>query len=209
MQNAAGTKRLMLRITSCKLSDVMTIMRAEAKDAPLIGEAIVAAVGENVVRAFAGAKYADDVKTLFARLAAREDTQYSYLNTLKAVNEDGNVMGVIVGYDGAELHRLRKPFIEEAEALLDRDLKGNIGEECLPDEFYLDSMAVFPEFRRQGVARALMCAMIECASRNNKPLGLLCSKHNDKARKLYESLGFRQVGETFFGGELMDHMQRS
>lgn len=185
----------------------MKIRQAEKQDAKLIGEAITSAIGENISNSLAGKKGINNVKAMFARLATEDNSQYSYRNTLKAVNDNGEIMGFAVGYDGALLHQLRKRFLEEAKVCLGKDMEETIGNECKPDEFYLDSLAVFPEHRGQGVARALVKAMGERATDINKPLGLLCEKDNINARKLYDSLGFKQVGETLFAGEMMNHMQ--
>lgn len=186
----------------------MKIIDAEKQDARLIGEVVVAAVGEETAADFAGGKSVDDVKSMFARLAAREDTQYSYLNALKAVADDGTPMGFVVGYDGAGLHRLRKAFFEEAKKTLGKNLEGKIPDECEPGEFYLDSLAVFPQYRGKGVGRALIDAMARRAHGCGKPLGLLCEKANAEARRLYKALGFEKTGETLFAGEMADHLQR-
>lgn len=185
----------------------MKIVNAEKTDAPLIGETVVTAVGDEIAENFAHPKSKDYVLTLFTRLAARDDSQYSYANTLKAVDDDGCPMGFIVGYDGERLHELRKAFFDEVRSVLDRDMEGTLADECEPDEFYLDSLAVFPEYRGKGVAHALIAAMAKRAATGGKPLGLLCDKDNAKARRLYDSLGFIKVGETPFAGEMMDHMQ--
>lgn len=185
----------------------MKIVRAELSDAPLIGRVVVEAIGEDIAGDFAGEKGIDAVVKLFAGLAAREDSQYSYLNALKAVDDDGAAMGFAVGYDGAELHRLRRAFFSEAKRQLDKDMDGKIGDECQPGEYYLDSLAVFPQYRGRGVAKELIKAMAECASFSGKPLGLLCEKTNIRARRLYDSSGFIPVGEAPFAGEIMDHLQ--
>lgn len=49
--------------------------------------------------------------------------------------------------------------------------------------------------------------MARRAADSGKPLGLLCDKTNTRARALYDSLGFKHVGETPFAWELMDHLQ--
>lgn len=185
----------------------MKIVEAEKKDAQLIGEVVATAVGDEIVENFAYPKTKTDVLRLFSNLAARDDSQYSYKNTLKAIADDGTPMGFIVGYDGGRLGELRKAFFEEVRSVLDREMEGEIADECQPDEYYLDSLAVFPEYRGKGVARELIRAMSHRASSNKKPLGLLCDKNNAKARRLYDSLGFLPVGETPFAGEIMDHLQ--
>lgn len=184
----------------------MKITEAKNSDAELIGRVVVEAIGPELAREFAGEHPASDVERLFATLAARKDSQYSYLNTLKAVAPDGTPMGFIVGYDGARLHDLRLAFFDEAERILGRDMRGHMPDETDPDEFYLDSLAVFPEFRGRGVASALILAMARRTA--GKPFGLLCDKANARARRLYDSLGFRYVGDRPFAGELMDHLRR-
>lgn len=185
----------------------MKIVNAEKNDASLIGETVVSAVGDEIAENFAYPKSKADVLRLFTNLAAREDSQYSYINTLKAVDENGRPMGFIIGYDGERLHELRKAFFEEVRSVLGREMEGTVPDECETDEFYLDSLAVFPEFRGKGIARALISAMAQRAASYGKPLGLLCDKDNNKARRLYDSLGFIQVGETPFAGEMMNHLQ--
>lgn len=56
------------------------------------------------------------------------------------------------------------------------------------------SIAVAPEWRGRGVGRALLVALIERARQDGEPgLSLSVSRRNPVARRLYESLGFRQV----------------
>ena len=57
------------------------------------------------------------------------------------------------------------------------------------------NIAVHPDFRRQGVARALILALIgELKKRGSRCLTLEVRASNDSARTLYESLGFAHVG---------------
>lgn len=166
---------------------------------------VVEAIGPELAAEFAAGRPVSEVVDLFSSLAAREDSQYSYRNALKAVADNGAPMGFIVAYDGAHLHQLRRAFFEETRRRLGYDMEGRMADETDAGEFYLDSLAVFPEYRGQGVASALIEAM---AGRAFKPLGLLCDKTNARARRLYESLGFRCVGNRPFAGEVMDHMIR-
>ena len=91
----------------------MTIIPARPQDAMLIGASVVDAIGEEIAANLAGENHTvNDVIDMFATLAAREDSQYSYRNALVAVDDDGTPVGVCVGYDGAKLHELRRPFFE-------------------------------------------------------------------------------------------------
>lgn len=185
------------------------IIPASREDAPAIAEIVMMAVGEEISRGFAGEKNTlDDVRRLFTRLAESEHAQYSFRNTLKAVDADGNAMGYLVAYDGGELHSLREAFIEGAREILGFDLEDKLPDETIPGEFYLDSLGVYPQYRGRGVAQALIAAAEKEAARRNLVPGLLCDKTNANARRLYDMLGFVQVGETPFAGELMDHLQK-
>lgn len=186
----------------------MRIINAEKTDAPLIADVVITAVGEEITKDFAGDKGVEAVKTMFTRLAARDDSQYSYRNAMKSIDDNGIPMGFIIGYDGALLHELRLAFFEEAKEVLGKDMEGKMPDETVPDEFYLDSLAVFPEYRGRGIAGELIKAMSRRAADSGKPLGLLCDKSNGRARRLYESLGFRIIGETPFSSEMMYHMQK-
>lgn len=186
----------------------MKIISARRSDAGFIAECIMDAVGEEICLNLAGEKRTlDDVKTLFASLAERDDTQYSYKNTLVAVDENDDVMGAIIGYDGAGLHEMRTHFFTAARNILGIDMT-NVEDECDADEFYLDTLAVRPKHRNKGVATGLLNAMIDRARSFGKPAGLLVEKNNDRARRLYESVGFRKVGDRPFAYVLMDHLRK-
>lgn len=177
-------------------------------DAPYIASAIMSAVGYDICGELAGVDFTiDDVHRLFEELARRDDSQYSYLNTLVARTPDGRVAGVCIAYDGADLRRLSRAFFEKAKEILGLDIKGE-STETTPDEFYLDSLAVWPEYRRRGIASALIRAQAERAKElTGKPVGLLVDKHNPDAERLYRSLGFRSDGERPFLGTMMTHLK--
>ena len=79
--------------------------------------------------------------------------------------------------------------------------------ETVEEEFYLDTIATLPEYRGRGVASALIRDAKKKADLANLPLGLLVADDNPKARRLYDSLGFRQVGRRPFAGEVMTNMR--
>lgn len=189
------------------MNESFTIRPARRDDAPFLGLTVVRAVGEDIAANLAhNGRTVDDVVAMFGSLAARDDAQYSYLHSLVAVDENDRPVGAIIGYDGARLHELRERFLEAANAQLGIEF-GELDDECEPTEFYLDSLAVDPEWRGRGVASALIKAMADRAADSGKPAGLLVDKDNPRARRLYERSGFTQVGERPFVHVVMDHMQ--
>lgn len=185
----------------------MNIRPATPADARLIALGVVEAIGPDITASLASNGHTtEDVVSLFETLARRDDTQYSYLNTLVATDDDGSAAGVAVAYDGARLHEMRKHFFDSALSMLGRNMTA-MEDECGPDEFYLDTLTVIPSRRGRGYASALIAATAERARLGGKPLGLLVEKENHRARALYEKCGFRQVGERPFAFVKMDHMQ--
>lgn len=180
----------------------MTITPCQRADADAIARAVVMAIGPELSRKYAAeAGSVEEVTGIFARVAALDVSQYSYVNALKAVDQDGRAMGIVVAYDGGELARLRRAFLDEVGLR-----EGDIPDETEPGEYYIDTLAVFPEHRGRGVGRRLLEAAVDDGRRAGLRPGLLVEKGNDRARRLYESAGFGQVGEREFAGELMDHL---
>jgi GNAT superfamily N-acetyltransferase len=63
--------------------------------------------------------------------------------------------------------------------------------------FFIGNVAVHPDYRGRGIARALMEKALEAIStRGGRWVGLDVRADNRVARRLYEHLGFREVGRT-------------
>ena len=138
-------------------------------------------------------------------LVNREDSQYSYRNTLVAMDGD-KVVGISVSYDGSLLHDLRRAFIEAAKEYVGKDNSG-MDDETQAGELYLDSLAVLPEYRRQGIARRLILATKEKADAMHLPcVGLLVDKGNPDGEALYSSVGFKYMNDSRWGGHEMKHL---
>ena len=91
-----------------------------------------------------------------------------------------------------EAYRLGTKFFA-AEA--DKKLIGYIGIKAVIDEGYITSIAVFPEFRRRGVAKALLNKVFEFAKEKGLSfVSLEVRPSNTEAVSLYEKTGFREEG---------------
>ena len=167
----------------------------------------MAAMTDECCLYYAGEKHTiDDFHRMMTELVEMEDSQYSYRNTLLATSEDGRVMGACVSYDGAKLHELRRRFIDAAKSHFDRDFS-NMDDETQAGELYIDSLAVFPEFRGHGIATELLKASIDKARNMGLPMaGLLVDKGNPKAEKLYTRVGFEYSNDATWGGHPMKHL---
>lgn len=187
----------------------MKIIEAEKSDAPLIAKGVMMALGDELCESFtSGDRMLDDVARLFTVCAEADDSQYSWRNSLVAVDDDGSRMGVIVAYDGAKLHQLRKRFLDEFEKMNGFRIDEHMTDETSADEYYLDSLAVMPEYRGRGIAGKLIAAAAKRGREiAGKRSGLLVDKTNNRAHALYTKLGFEEKGERPFAGEMMYHLQ--
>lgn len=185
----------------------ITIRKGKPDDASRIASLIIMAMTEECCLYFCGEKHTiDDFHEAMTTLALRTDSQYSYLNTLCAVDEKDNIVGVCTSYDGALLYQLRKAFIDTAWERWGMD-HSNMPDETQAGELYIDSLAVDPEYRGMGIAKQLLEATIQKSREMNLPAtGLLVDTGNPRAELLYNKVGFRVVDTNTWGGHPMKHM---
>ena len=178
----------------------LNIRKATKDDAPLIAKVVAMAIGEESAVLYGG----DNYMKVFEEIALLEDSQYSYRNAFVA-EVDGNAVGAVVAYDGADLHPLRKSTLDVLSKHIGREMQ--IADETDASEFYLDSLAVLPEYRGRGVGVKLILAVKERAfNEYNKNLGLLVDFENPDAERLYKSVGFERADVKDFLGHKMWHL---
>ena len=98
---------------------MIQIENARKEDAAIIAPMIMEAMNLECCQWFAGPNHTlEEFEQLMTRLVAMEESQYSYRNTLVAIDHGAEagrtVAGVCVSYDGALLRPLRRAFIQEA-----------------------------------------------------------------------------------------------
>lgn len=182
----------------------MKIRAAQPADARQIARLIILAM-DDLAAKFAGSSDPFEAVPLFERFAALPANQYSYENIL-VYEDQGDVCGMISAYDGAHLERLRKPFLDY--------LRQTYGFDVLPEdetqegEYYIDCVSVAEGRQGQGIGKQLIQALIDSVvPAKHNCLGLLVSKNNPQAERLYLKLGFQiQKERRFMGGDYY-HMQ--
>ena len=186
----------------------MKITKAEKKFAPEIARLIMQAMNYDCCRNFTGEGHTlDEFESIMTKLVEEDNSQYSYRNTLVALDDNGKVAGICVGYDGARLHELREAFLKVTREAFGVD-HSKMDDETAPGEFYVDSLAVRPDCQHRGIATALLKEVLHKASEKGfRRVGLLVDKGNPKAERLYASLGFIYRNDTTWGGHPMKHLQ--
>ena len=185
---------------------MIIIKKATREQAPEIARLIMMAMTDDCCLHFCGEGCGlEDFHKMMTALVEREDSQYSYANTYVAC--DGTkIVGISVSYDGGKLHELRRAFLELSKECIGKDNSG-MDDETQAGELYLDSLAVLPEYRRQGIAKRLIMATKERADELGLPgVGLLVDKANPIGESLYTSLGFRYMNDSRWGGHEMKHL---
>lgn len=185
------------------MTNTIHIRPATPSDAPFIAWTVATAIAdETTLKQYCGKNYMD----VLTHIALEPTTQYGYPNALIAINNNKSPVGAIIGYDGAKLHTLREStfniiqqFSIHPPTLLDETQAG---------EFYIDSIAVRPEFQRQGIAHKLINAICHKALlEGHTTVGLIAEPINITALNLYTSIGFQNVGSTLFFNHDMLHLQ--
>ena len=104
-----------------KIWRMIEIREAAKSQAAEIARLIMMAMTTDCCLYFCGEGYGlEDFREMMTLLVEREDSQYSYQNTLVAMDAD-RVVGISVSYDGGRLHQLRSAFVEAAKAHIGKD----------------------------------------------------------------------------------------
>ena len=175
----------------------ITLRKATAADSRFIAE--------NVLRAL----HIDDTDERhichLADISSREDTLYSWRNATIALC-DGVPAGLMVAYDGARYRQMRDitfPMIR----MYVGDEYYKMDDEAAPGEYYLDSLAVLPEYQRRGIASALIQDMFRQRDEAGIPLATIAvDPENDTAYRLYTRNGFRPEGHINVFGTNYDRL---
>ena len=122
----------------------------------------------------------------------RDDLLYSYART-RVAEVDGTVAGSLLSYPGELYKDLRhRTFMELWPEFFKMDETSE--QEADPGEYYLDTLAVLPQYRGHGIGRALL----EDGIRKAQALGyskitLVADHDMPHLISLYESIGFRKA----------------
>lgn len=214
-----------------KTGNSITIRPARKEDAAEIARLIVVPWPVEAFMSQEKGRTVEDLMKLVEMAVRAEDTLYSYENTLVAVTHhrtEKPIVGILTGYDGAELHRLRRPvekiFMRRNAPGTEPDKTDSHGatpddaenvvveweDETRAGEFYLDTLSVSPGYQRHGIGTALIEAMCKrAANLGHDTAGLLVDFDNPSAERLYLRLGFKMMDEVSFMGHRMKHLQKA
>ena len=97
--------------------------------------------------------------------------------------------------EGSVASELENPLSRWLVAVEGEQVLGYVGSQTVLDESDMMNLAVDPAFRRRGIARALVLALIEeLGKMGSRQLTLEVRVSNESAQALYAQLGFERVG---------------
>ncbi len=181
----------------------MNIRPAQIEDAPTAAELIQETM-EGYGDVMLGLDKRDRAVKTIAGFFKKANNRFSYRLTCLA-EVDGRTAGLLLAFPGRDTFRLVLPMSWQILSfynpweLLRLAVRAPLaadGEETRPDEFYVSHLAVLPEFRRQGVGRALLDHADGLARSAGLAKCSLCVDiDNPHAQQLYLSQGY-QVAKT-------------
>ncbi|RRU68289.1 GNAT family N-acetyltransferase [Stenotrophomonas maltophilia] len=157
------------------------VTKAAVSDASAVVH-LIALADEEAVIALSGKPSLCEAKAHFEQNFARSDVYFNFENVLTA-RKGAEVIGCILFFNGPDESRY-SPI---------GGLEENEPRESSEDEVYIDSLAVDPGHRGEGIAGELVRrVIIEAKARGFAKVGLLADASNSRLGQMYRSLGFVQ-----------------
>ncbi|WP_052723634.1 GNAT family N-acetyltransferase [Paenibacillus wulumuqiensis] len=183
----------------------MIIRKAQPNDAADVIPLIYSAIGD-IAYALTGTDNTEQAFEAMEHFFRSRGNRLSYENIMVAELE-GQLAGFLLSYHGKDISRLDAPIIQRLQQL--GQSADDVIPEAHPDEYYLDSIAVHPSFQGQGIGSRLIACFEQLASQQGySRLLLIVDVDNDKAKALYERLGYTEDGTIHIRGHAYHRMIR-
>ncbi len=185
---------------------IVRLRDATLDDAPFIARVVLAGIDMLDLDAV----LPDQQRGVYEHLMAicrMDDTLYSYCNT-RIAEIDGRSVGALVAYDGARYAKMREKTFGLVRQNSGLDLSRN-AMETGPGEFYLDSMAILPDYRGFGIGKMLIRDRLAYAQKQGfHKATLLVAMDKMRLQKYYESEGFAFGEELFVFGSWYNKLEK-
>jgi ribosomal protein S18 acetylase RimI-like enzyme len=179
------------------------IRKAVQTDAEKAVPLVIDAIGDIAMR-MTGENEPLAIEKSLCELFKRNDNPHSYLYTYVA-EIDGDAAGTMVLYPGVIAPQLDKnlsKWLSEKGAEV-----SEIDPEALPDELYINTICVDPDFRGKGIGSHLLAFAEDVARQTNiSKVALNVETEKDAAIRLYKRCGYEIVSPWTIIGESFYHM---
>lgn len=175
------------------------VRSATPVDAPAAAK-LLFMTGGSVAEYLFGSDARDGAKAALEGLFEHGRNRYSH-RFARVAEIDGEVAGLVLSYSGKTMSRLRLPMFGDLIGVLGvagttRFLFRSVPligvKEVQADEYFINSLAVSPEFRGRGIGTQLMALAEESAMQAGLArCSLTVDVDKERALGLYEHLGYR------------------
>ncbi|MFM9326677.1 GNAT family N-acetyltransferase [Paenibacillus mesotrionivorans] len=181
----------------------IVLRNARKEDAAGVLPLMMDAIGD-IAYSLTGEESPGEAMAVLEEFYCREGNRLSYEN-VTVLEKEGRVAAFMLAYHGSRAEVLDRPLKARLEA--SGKSAAAIVCEAGSDEYYLDSLAVHPDFRGQGLGTLLLEEFGRLAAQAGwGKLSLLVEEHNGGARKLYERLGYAPQDALMVAGHRYDRM---
>jgi ribosomal protein S18 acetylase RimI-like enzyme len=202
----SATEPFTLALPNHLFYDRRMIRQAVASDAVKAVPLIMEAIG-HLAFVLTGTTDSQEAASILSDFFGQKDNRISYQNAL-AMEEEEELVGVAIFYDGAKARELDVP-LERAAAKKSGDSNYCIPTEPEASEFYLDTLSVSPRCQGKGYGSKLIEAGFDRARKlGHHRIALLIEVDNAAAKPLYERLGFCKDYTKRIAGQEYFHMVR-
>lgn len=175
------------------------IRKATQSDAAFVAWALSTAVGTCMAD--------HETARLLTRLVLDDEMLYSWQSAFIATSDDKPV-GAAIAYDGTFYAKRRAKTFQTLRDLAGLDFTSQ-DDETQSGELYIDTLAVMPAYRKQGIGRKLLLrAIAEARALGLTYAALAVHPDNLHAQTLYRSLGFVREQDIFIFGETYWKMRK-
>jgi ribosomal protein S18 acetylase RimI-like enzyme len=145
---------------------------------------------------------AEQARDALRRLFVREENRFSY-RYADVLEKDGEIAGLLLSYPANELSKLAIPTGKEMHEVLGvegmarmvrRSVPFMRHKECLPEEYYVFTVAVRPDLQSHGLGKHLLAMAQRKAIEAQLPkIALGVTLDNHRAVRFYSRIGFQIV----------------
>ncbi len=180
----------------------MFIRQATPEDAEEAAKLICMA-WEECACVLAGTTNEKEIQKVIKAFYQQPHNILSYQNVEIAEGEKG-VAGLVLAYPSDYYEQLNKLVAEKLPSIYQSDMTDFQSKviplfkkrEAKPGEYYIDSLAVYPQYRSCGVgSRLLKVAHLKSRKRGIKKISLIVKMGNKAALNLYKKLGYSIRGK--------------
>jgi len=179
------------------------IRAAKASDVHEVVVLIMAAIGE-LTTLYTGEASSEKAAPILAQFYAEPGNRFSQ-QLIKVVELDGQIAGMILCYSGGDAPTLYAPVEQFRSRALQQDVKHPL--EAEPNEYYIDALAVAPQYRGKGLAAQLMQqAEQDALAAGINQIALLVDVDNTRAKHVYLRQGYEPIGQKMLHHHPYWHM---